>query len=215
MARKPKPAPTLDRQVYLIDRRIKLGKLSPALLNQLLDMREVLVRRMDAEFGAESDDSAFADEQRRVLSKLTGKALTAQREAFRVEAQRKAHREAIAALAKPPATPKQLPAVPVQQVSTKPGMTHEQVHEYLGAHSGTAPRDEVRRIIGLCVSCPRPRKRATHAVRIASTGTPCYTGNPELHGRRKPRPVSQITGGCDGKPLRYRYTRVQAEAGSL
>ena len=77
-------------------------------------------------------------------------------------------------------------------------------------------RDEVRTIRGLCVSCPRPRKRGhTRCQDSASTGTPCYTGNPELHGRRKPRPVSQITGGCDRKPLEYRYTRVQAEAGSL
>jgi hypothetical protein len=146
MARKPKSAPTLERQIYLIDRRIGLGKLSPALLNQLLDMRAVLVRRMDAEFGPECDDSMFTDEQRRVLGKLTGKALVARRETFRIEAQRKSHREAIAALAKLRATPQQLPAVPVQQAPTNPGMTHAEVHEYLSAHSGTAPAAKPDRI---------------------------------------------------------------------
>ena len=91
--------------MYLIDRRVRLGKLSPALLSQLLAMREVLVRRADAEFESQADDSTFTAAQQQVLRKLTGKALISQRETFRVEAQRKAHREALAALAKSPTTP--------------------------------------------------------------------------------------------------------------
>jgi hypothetical protein len=133
-----KSVPTLERQVYLIDRRVRLGKLSPALLSQLLAMREVLVRRADAEFESQADDSTLTAAQQQVLRKLTGKALISQRETFRVEAQRKAHREALAALAKSPTTPKQVPIAP-QPTATNPGMTHEQVREYLEPHTGTAP----------------------------------------------------------------------------